>query len=77
MSEPDRSGTSPAWLRLLGLENVHPWVFLANAVFAVGAFAVGAIGLLDGAGFEAVPMLGVGILMLLLGRSAGRLAARR
>ncbi|PSQ41458.1 hypothetical protein BRD14_06410 [Halobacteriales archaeon SW_5_68_122] len=77
MSEPDRSGTSPAWLRLLGLENVHPWVFLAHAVFAVGAFAVGTIGLLDGAGLEAVPMLGVGVLILLLGRSAGRLAARR
>jgi len=77
VSETDRSETTPAWLRLLGLEDVHPWVFLAHAVFAVGAFAVGAIGLLDGAGLEAVPMLGVGVLILLLGRSAGRLAARR
>jgi hypothetical protein len=52
-------------------------VFLAHAVFAVGAFAVGTIGLLEGAGLEAVPMLGVGVLILLLGRSAGRLAAKR
>lgn len=77
MSETDRPGTTPEWLSLLGLEDVHPWVFLAHAVFAVGAFAVGAIGLLEGAGLEAVPMLGVGVLILLLGRSAGRLAAKR
>jgi hypothetical protein len=57
--------------------DIHPWVFLAHAIAAVGAFGLGTVGLLEGAGVGAVPVLGVGILILILGRSAARIAARR
>ena len=59
------------------LGDVHPWVFLAHAVIAVGAFGLATFGLLRGEGIGAVPLFGVGVLILILGRSAGRLAARR
>lgn len=57
--------------------DIHPWVFLAHAVAAVGAFGLGTVGLLEGAGVGAVPVLGIGVLILVLGRSAARIAARR
>jgi hypothetical protein len=61
----------------LGLRNVHPWVFLAHGIVALGAFGLGVIGLLGGHGLQAVPMLGIGVLILVLGKYAGRIAARR
>ncbi|WP_254837984.1 hypothetical protein [Natronomonas marina] len=77
MSENDRAGNPSRGLERVGLGDVHPWVFAAHAVVAVGAFALGGIGLLEGAGLGAVPVIGVGVLILVLGRSVGRLAARR
>ena len=72
MSGNDRAGAVSQGLARVGLGDVNPWVFLAHAVVALGAF-----GLLDGAGLGAVPLFGVGILILVLGRYAGRVAARR
>ena len=77
MSGNDRAGRAAWALEAVGLDDVHPWVFLAHAVIAVGAFGLATFGLLRGEGIGAVPLFGVGLLILLLGRSAGRIAARR
>ena len=77
MSGNDRAGGVSRALEVVGLDDVHPWVFLAHAVVAVGAFGLATFGLLRGEGIGAVPLFGVGLLILLLGRSAGRIAARR
>jgi len=77
VSGNDRAGTVSQGLARVGLGDVNPWVFLAHAVVALGAFGLGTFGLLDGAGLGAVPLFGVGILILVLGRYAGRVAARR
>jgi len=77
VSENDPADGVSRGLQRVGLHDVHPWVFLAHGVVALGAFGVGTVGLLDGAGVEALPAFGVGVLILLLGRSAGRIAARR
>ena len=77
MSGNDRAGGAARALEAVGLGDVHPWVFLAHAVIAVGAFGLATLGLLQGEGIGAVPLFGVGVLILLLGRSAGRIAARR
>lgn len=77
MSGNDRAGAVSGPLDRIGLGDVHPWVFLAHAVVAVGAFGLATYGLLEGAGLAAVPYYGVGVLILILGRYAGRVAARR
>ena len=77
MSGNDRAGGAARALEAVGLGDVHPWVFLAHAVIAVGAFGLATFGLLQGEGIGAIPLFGVGFLILLLGRSAGRIAARR
>ena len=77
MSGSDHAGSAARALEAVGLGDVHPWVFLAHAVIAVGAFGLATFGLLRGEGIGAIPLFGVGVLILILGRSAGRLAARR
>ena len=77
VSENDHAGGAARALEAVGLGDVHPWVFIAHAVVAVGAFGLATLGLLRGEGVGAVPLFGVGVLILVLGRSAGRLAARR
>jgi hypothetical protein len=77
VSENDRAGAVSQGLARVGLGDVNPWVFLAHAVVALGAFGLGTVGLLEGAGLGAVPLFGVGLLILILGRYAGRVAARR
>lgn len=77
MSGNDRAGGLARGLERVGLHDVHPWVFLAHVVVAVAAFSLGTVGLLEGAGLGAIPHFGIGVLLLLLGRSAGRIAARR
>lgn len=77
MPENDRSGAVSQGLTRVGLGDVNPWVFLAHAVLALGAFGLGTVGLLQGAGLGAIPLFGVGLLILILGRYAGRLADRR
>ncbi|PSP81709.1 hypothetical protein BRC88_02105 [Halobacteriales archaeon QS_4_69_225] len=77
VSGNDRTGGAARALEAVGLDDVHPWVFLVHAVIAVGAFGLATFGLLRGEGIGAIPLFGVGILILLMGRSAGRIAARR
>lgn len=73
----DGRSTAGSILERFGLDGVHPWVFLVHAAVAMGAVAIGVFGLLNGSGAGAVFAIGAGVMILVLGRSAGRLAYMR
>lgn len=52
-------------------------IFGGHAVIALIILLFGAISLSNGAGLEAAPLFGIGLMLLVLGRSVARLAAYR